>query len=586
MSPALIRALQAVAAEAAAAGHGGKGAVYDAACERLGMTRPTLYRKLKEVTMTAARKRRTDAGEVTLPIEEARIISAYLMEGYRANNKRIITLVDALRELRANSQVLAGRVDTETGEYTPLSESAVSRALYHYQLHPTQLRRPAPAQPQRSLHPNDVWQIDASISTLFYVPERQPLADMAPSEFYSGKPQNFEKIKKQRLTRYVVTDHTSGAIFVHYVAGGESIVNLAECFFQAMAERPGQAPYGVPYHLVLDPGSASESGAFKGLLRRLKITPVVNAPGNPRAKGQVENAHNLVEMHFEHGFKMTTVPDLTWINGQANRWMIWYNCQQVHTRHDRTRRDKWLEIRDDQLRLVDVTLCRQLLTQTPETRKVNDYLEVEFRGASWSVRAVPKVMVGETLAVTVNPLNPDTVYVVDTAQGEETLIEIPRVNTDDHGFREGAALIGREYKSHKDTVADTHRKGLERLATETTTDEAAAVARKDKKIPFGGRIDPYRHLDDVPDVAVLPRRGHRHGPEAPVVAELTLTVVQAAQRLKALLGERWTPAHYQALGERFPDGVPEGAIDQLAAEWGDAPTTPGKPNLRAVGGER
>ena len=40
----------------------------------------------------------------------------------------------------------------------------------------------------------------------------------------------------------------------------------------------------------------------------------------------------------------------------------------------------------------------------------------------------------------------------------------------------GAALIGREIKSLPDTVATTNRKLVERIATGTETDEAAAAA--------------------------------------------------------------------------------------------------------------
>jgi len=81
-------------------------------------------------------------------------------------------------------------------------------------------------------HPNDVWQIDASISTLFYVPdERQSgMQDMAPGVFYKNKPENFERVARQRVTRFVITDHTSGAVKVRYALGGESEANFTEFF--------------------------------------------------------------------------------------------------------------------------------------------------------------------------------------------------------------------------------------------------------------------------------------------------------------------------------------------------------------------
>jgi transposase InsO family protein len=564
MTPAMIEMLLDVHRRASAAPRGGKSAVYDEAARRLCISVATLHRKLKEVTMKPERKRRSDAGKLTLPLTEAQIISAFMMEAYRANDKRLGSVEHALEVLRKNGQVLAGRVDPETGEYAPLSVSAVTRALRAYALHPEQLRRPSPAREQGSDHPNDVWMIDASISTLFYVPEGG-VADMSPAEFYKNKPANFEKIKRQRLTRYVITDHTSGAIFVHYVAGGESIVNLTESFLACVAQRPQQQMYGVPFHLVIDPGSG-DTGAFRNLMRRLQVELVVNAVGNPRAKGQVENAHNLVETNFEVGFKFAHVPDIGWINAQAARWMRWYNSTRIHSRTGMTRYAKWMEITASQLRTVDSDLARELLTHEPVTRKVSDFLRVEFAGREWDVSAVPNVMVGEKLSVTHNPFRRDVALVVDTdADGQERLTEIPEVVAGQHGFSAGAAKIGREYKAHADTVADRNRKLVERIATGADTDAAAADARKAKALPFGGAIDPYRHLDDVPDVIPLPRRGTELTPAtatASAVPALVLTHFQAAQALLRA-GLALNAETHARIAEWYPDGVPDGEIDAL-----------------------
>ncbi len=563
MSPALIEMLIDVHQRASAAGHGGKCAVYSEAAQRLGMSVGTLQRKLKEIVMRPDRKRRADAGEVTLSLAEAQIISAYLMEQYRANNKKLASVESAVTVLRADGRIRAEAVDAD-GVIRPLSVSAIARALRRYALHPEQLRRPAPAQEQRSLHPNDVWMIDASISTLFYVPEGG-VADMSPARFYKNKPGNFEKIKRQRLTRYVVTDHTSGAIFVHYVAGGESIANLAESFLACVTQRPHQQLYGVPFHLVVDPGSA-DTGAFRNLLRRLMVTLIVNAVGNPRAKGQVENAHNLVETNFESGFKLTHVPDIAWINAQAARWMRWYNSTRIHSRHGMTRYAKWMEITAEQLRVVDADLARELLTHEPLRRKVNDFLRVDFDGRAWDVSAVPGVMLDEWLAVTYNPFRRDVAFVVDRDEdGRERLTEIPEVVEAEHGFSEAAALIGREFKSQADTLADTNRKLVERIATGAETDEAAKAARKAKKLPFGGEIDPYKHLDNVPDVVPLPRRATTLTPDTAHASAMSATVLTHFQAAQALLrvGVTLTADTHARIAEWYPEGVPETEIDAL-----------------------
>lgn len=580
MSPALIDALLDVHRRAQAAGHGGKEAVYAAACQHLGLSRATLMRRLTEVTVKPQRKRRSDAGTTSLSLAQAQELSAKIMEGYRANDKSIHALKLALERLRANSPLFASVTDPETGETRQLSDSACARALRAYALHPGQLRAPAPAQALASDHPNDVWQIDASISTLFYVPEGGA-ADMAPGVFYKNKPENFEKIKRQRLTRYVLTDHCSGSIYAHYVAGGESTVNMAEAFLGAIAQRPDQQMYGVPFHLMMDPGSAGIGGAFKNLLRRLQVTPVVNEAGNPRAKGQVENAHNLVETNFESGFKFVHVPSIEWINDKAQMWMRYYNTVRIHSRHGMSRWAKWLEITQDQLRLVGADLARQLLTHEPETPKVDRELTVRFAGRVWSVRDVPGVLVGEKLAITHNPFDQAVAFVVDhDAQGQELLIPVPEAKEGEHGFSASAARIGREMKSLPDTRATTNRKLIERIATGTETDESAAAARKAKQLPFGGAFDPYKHHEAaLPAATMLPRRGTALDTATRVAqAEPELLTQFAAAKALGARGVPMTPELVATLRSLYPDRVPEADLDALAARL----TV--RSGLRVVGG--
>lgn len=570
LNPALIAYLCSVASSASAAPHGGKEAVYAAACAHSGMSRATLLRKLKEVTVQPPRKQRSDAGTSQLALEQARRLSAELMQGFRANDKKIISVALALERLRTNLPGFACWTNPATGEIRELSADACTRALRGAGLHPEQLTRAAPAQPQRSEHPNDVWQIDASISTLFYVPDNAPLQDMSPGVFYKNKPGNFEKIKRQRLTRYVLTDHCSGAIFVHYVPGGESIANMAEAFLAAIAQRPGQQMYGVPFYLCMDPGSAGAAGAFKNLLRRLLVEPVVNKVGNARAKGQVENAHNLVECDFESGFKLTHVPSLAWINEQAQRWMRYYNSARVHSRHGKTRYAKWMEITQAQLRLAPAPeLCRELLTHEPETRKVDQWLHVSFANRTWSVKTAPNVAVGEKLLVTHNPYSADAVFVlVKDADGHEQLLAMPEVTQDGNGFFDGAALVGREYKSPADTVLETNRKSIERLAMGADTDMQAAASRKAKALPFGGTHDPYKHHDNLPAVVTLPRRGTDLAPttttSSTALPARVLTQFEAAAELRRK-GLEMTREMVASLRTWYPNGVPEAELDDLQA---------------------
>lgn len=156
LNPVLTHRLVQVAQSAAAAVSGGKQAVYGAACAELGISPATLHRYLKKVTVKPERKQRSDAGDVSLTREEAIAVSAMLMVSHRKNNKRLMSIGQAVEVLRANGEVRAERIDPATGEVSPLSDSAIARALRSFSLHPDQLNRPAPAVELKSLHPNHV----------------------------------------------------------------------------------------------------------------------------------------------------------------------------------------------------------------------------------------------------------------------------------------------------------------------------------------------------------------------------------------------------------------------------------------------
>lgn len=572
LTPAVNERLVQVAQAAALAEHGRKTEIYLAAAAELGMTPRWLMKQLSAVAVRAPRRRRSDAGKVTLARTEAELVSALLMESLRKNNKRLLSIGQAVDTLRANGLIKAARLDEDTGELIPLCDSAVAQALRGYGLHPDQLLRPAPCVELRSLHANHCWQIDASLCVLYYIATGKPseagLQVMRSAVFYKNKPANLKRIENDRVWRYVVTDHYSGCVFVFYVLGAESGINLAEAFIAAIQRRDSDPFHGVPFILMMDMGSANTSGLFTNLARRLQVKLLPHAPENARATGQVENAQNLVETSFESGLRLQPVAGLDELNAFARRWGRWFNANKVHTRHGRTRFEQWLTISEEQLRVAPpAELCRELLTHAPEARKVSDKLRVQFRGREFDVSAVPRVMVGETLQVTFNPYALDAACIVDTAEdGSELLHTVPVVAKDDAGFAETANVIGEQYRRHADTLADANRKAVEMLAMDASTLDQAAAARKAKAVPFGGRIDPYKVIEQAPQRTFMPRRGT----DLPGVATVqrveappaVLPLFEAAAEL-ARRGVAMSPERNAQARAWFPDGVPETELDDL-----------------------
>jgi len=590
MSAVMTQRLVVLAREIEQAPHGSKTALCRAAAADLGITLATVYRKLKEVTVTTTRKRRTDAGTSALERHEAELISAVLIQSIRDNDKQLSTLERAVERLRSNGKISAGRVDTDSGEILPLSIDAISRALRAYGLHPDQVLRPAPAVELVSLHPNHVWQIDASISTQFYLADDGARA-MNKAEFYDGKPENLKRIEKQRLWRYVITDHTSGTIYVHYVLGAESAENLCHVLISAMVKRGEQDPlHGVPFIIMTDPGAAMTSAMFRNLCRALSIELIINKVGNARAKGQVEQAHNIVEREFESGLRLLDKPStLEQINALAGRWMRHYNATAIHTRHRRTRYGLWMTIKAEQLRIAPAAeICRELAIAQPEKRKVTAKLRVPFRGAEYDIACVPGLMVGDTVLITRNPFrDADTAQLVMTGDdGREHFHVIERIAKDDNGFAANGATrreIGAGYNALAESQAETAKKVLDQIATGTDSVEAAEQAKKAKVTPFGGAIDPFKEQTATTLPTYLPKRGTELETRVTVatVEIKPLTYVEAAKILRSRLGSSWSADSLAWLKAEYPNGVPETELDAIVGRL----QAPARPGLRLVGGE-
>ena len=200
----------------------------------------------------------------------------------------------------------------------------------------------------RSPRPNWCWQMDASVCVIYYLPKGGAfIREMKESEFYSGKPENWNKISGQMVIRYLMTDHRTDMRRLWYVQGAESGEHAADHLIRCMQkpDDPRGMLWGKPVHLMVDPGSAQVGRKFKRLCRRLGIKLIVNKAGNPRAKGQVENGHNLVERDFEHGLKLLSreIRGIDDLNRLADFWQRHFNCNAIHTRYGRDRYSAWAE---------------------------------------------------------------------------------------------------------------------------------------------------------------------------------------------------------------------------------------------------
>lgn len=67
-------------------------------------------------------------------------------------------------------------------------------------------------------------------------------------------------------------------------------------------------------------------------------------------------------------------------------------------------------------------------------------------------------------------------------------------------------VIGEDWKRPADTQLEANRKEVDRFAYDATTDAEVESRRKAKAVPFGGRIDPGKVIDQAPERTFMPRR--------------------------------------------------------------------------------
>lgn len=569
--------LRQIAAELTEAGHGKRGPIIKRACAYLSVSNAELYRRLAKVGFTSGRKTRSDKGNTIVSVEAAELIGGMVINAASKTGKKRMSIKLALE------------VAQDSGKAPDVSAATISRIMKQNMCHPAQLAMPTAHTRQRSLHPNHVWQIDASVCVVFYLHHKAGLHVMDEREFYKNKPANLKKIEKDRVIRYVLTDHTSGSIYHEYFWRSENVENLTNFFFSCIQKRSMKEPmHGVPFILYVDRGTANTSGMFKNLMMRLDVEFIAHDTNNSRAKGSVEQANNLIETQFESLLSFKTVDSIDELNAFANEWRIMFNETKIHSRTKRTRNQVWNMIRPEQLRIApEIELCRELVTTMPISRTVRGDLTVQhtikgYGEKFYSVKHIPDIYVGAKLDVVVNPYRaPDIDVITLNDSGEQVVYTCVPDQLDMFGQLQDAPVIGQEIRAMPNSKIDEARNRIMKQAYNVSTQAEVDKAIKKRTPAYVGQIDPTAHITkhDVPDY--LPRAGQQMEIQKQKNQLPPLNYIQAAKQIKGLVGDAWTAEHMSLLKNKYPDGnVPQEDIP-LWIERIQADNS--KPKLKVVG---
>lgn len=580
MNPTEMQMTVALAEQLRTAAHGDRGRLKAETARLMGVSLQTLHARLKAAGYDAGRKPRADKGVTAASGDDLANVSALVISTMRKNGRRGLSFADTVQILRAD-----GKLSCD------LSAAHLARVLRERCLHPEQIAEQKAAMQMRSLHPNHLWQIDASVCRMYYL-SNGLLGVISEEEFNRNKPKAFERIAKDRLIRYVAEDHFSGAIRFRYYLGSESAANLTDFAIYSVSRIEGDPMHGVPAVFMLDPGAANTAGMTKNLFARLQAELMVNEVKSPRSKGGVESAQNIVERRFEARLAAVGVASLEQLNARAQAFATWLNGTQLHSRHSRTRYAVWLTIKAHELRIAPpVEVLRELVTTHPEPREVSAFMTVSYRGREFDVARAPWVFPGAKVKCCLNPyqlpaievesVNPD-----NPAQTARTIVA--PLERDHAGFRLDAPVLGETYRVQADTVADRNRKALDERMFGVEGVEAVEQAKRRRARPMQD-VNTFADVDSTALPDWIAKRGEALQIERRGVEVMPLSVVETCRRLKPVLGDAYGPHVYRWLEAKFGDqGVPEEQLDALAAQFRqplDSVTkSTDRPALRAVGG--
>ena len=395
---------------------------------QLGVSERTVYRQLGRHGWESGRAPRSDRGTSALADEEVHAIARIMARGRNRRGQPNIPTCQAVKLAQRN-----GVVETE------LSDAQVRRVLRSRGLDMARMRAPEPSISRVSRHPNQVWQVDISPCTQWYLRDqdggRLAFHSDGAARFYDGKPQNFPRL---RLLRYMVTDHYSGLRYArYYYSAGENAEDVVDFLWNAVAPKGDLArafPFrGIPRRIAADQGPAFKNGLVTGLLKNLDIKVELHEPGNAKANGAVEQAHNVWQRTFEGGLALNPARDLVELNRWATEHAALAAGEDVHGRHGRPPLAIWAGISREQLvEPPDRETFFALAATRPHIGTLNNRLYLRHKGRTWQIGG-GNVYPSQKVEFRLTPFLECGVRVWDEDGRELTALEI---SFDEAGFPE------------------------------------------------------------------------------------------------------------------------------------------------------
>lgn len=541
--------------ELTAARNGARLQVMEKYAKMTGKTVQALYVIAGQYGYDSGRKARTDKGRCELNDSQINFISAQIHTTARELKGPIMPVELALMNAEDNNVIDPGSI----------SVSRLQEILRDRGMNAAAMKAPEPHIHMRSLHPNHVHVLDASVCIQYYLKgKNKGFGIMREDLFYKNKYTNFNRVKK-KLIRYVLVDHFSHAIFVkYYYTGGETQANLYDFLLSAWGGgKHEKFPFrGVPFFVLMDAGAANTSGAILEFLKRLDIRMPDSLPHNPRRQGSAEVAQDMVEGWFESNLRIQPAHDVETLNGWALDWAVGFNGTRKHSRHGMTRTECWLTIKKEQLReLPEREMLHYLYANPAEERLVRTDYTIGFgyknnASEEYSVKHIPGLIPRMSrVKVLVRPHHWPEISVVFN----EVEYPVKPLEKVEGGFRADAAVIGEEFKAMPESLPQKAKKMADNLAY--------GEDRKKDAAPFEG-LTVFGNYAEKVQQTFMPKAGSELTVQGSGLVDREIPVTEFMKKLIRAFGTI-SRADNAAIRERFGASIGLAESERIVAAVGD-----------------
>ena len=370
----------------------GRTEIIGRAAQAYGISVPTMYRALRELTRPKS-IRRADHGS-------SRVAPRPTMDRY-------LEIVAALKIRTTNkkgrhlSTARAIRLLEEDGVETPdglvrvapglLKRATVDRGLRASGLDYARVTRPTAAVRFQARRSNELWHFDMSPSDLKHVD--QPLWKE-------------EGRGRATLMLFSVVDDRSGAAYQEYRnVYGENAEAALRFLYNAFAAKPEpELPFqGLPTAIYIDNGPVSRSAVFQSVMGSLGVRAITHMPPDEkerrtaaRSKGKVERPFRTIKEVHETLYHFHKPADEEEANLWLRRALVTYNNGD-HRSEPHARIEDWLRhLSQDGVRAMCSWERFCACAREPERRTVAGDATVSIEGAAYEVE--PE-LAGETVTL-------------------------------------------------------------------------------------------------------------------------------------------------------------------------------------------